>query len=232
VVDEGLPYGLPYGLGSMPVSEAQSAESRLPLPEPTADDGVRLTGPLPWSEAARPTRPRPPDRRYSAQQRAAPELLLSVHGHLRAELEQIRALAEQVRLGSIDVGVARSALNEMAVRQNNWSLGAYCQAYCRLVAQHHSLEDQSVFPRLRRSDPELGPVLDRLHLEHGVIGESLDSIDRALIALVHADDTDRDHARAIEALRHQVDRLSDVLLSHLAYEERELMHPLAEHGFS
>ena len=158
-------------------------------------------------------------------------MLLSVHAHLRAELDQIRALAEQVRRGSIDVGVARSALNEMAIRQNNWTLGAYCQSYCRLVAQHHSLEDHSVFPRLRRSDPELGPVLDRLHLEHGVIGKSLDSVDRALIDLVHADGSDGDHARAVEALRHQVDRLSDVLLSHLAYEEREIMHPLAEHGF-
>jgi len=74
-------------------------------------------------------------------------------------------------------------------------------------------------------------VLDRLHLEHGVIGESLDGVDRALIDLVQADGSDGDHARAVEALRHQVDRLSDVLLSHLAYEEREIMHPLAEHGF-
>jgi len=227
VVDEGLP----YGRGAVPMSAAQSAESRLPLPEPTADDGLRLAGPLPWAEEARPTRPRPADRRYSAQQRSAPELLLSVHDHLRAELDQIRSLAEQVRQGSVDVGFARSALNEMAIRQNNWTLGAYCQSYCRLVAQHHSLEDQSVFPRLRRSDPELGPVLDRLQLEHGVIGESLDSIDRALIDLVHTDDSETDGDRAMEVLRHQVDRLSDVLLSHLAYEEREIMHPLAEHGF-
>ena len=28
-----------------------------------------------------------------------------------------------------------------------------------------------------------------------------------------------------------VDLLTDTLLSHLAYEERELLHPLARHGF-
>jgi hypothetical protein len=227
VVDDGLP----FGLGSGPTSEAHSAESGLPLPEPTADDGVRLTGPLPWAEEARPTRPHRSGRRYSAQQRAAPEVLLSVHHHLRAELAEVRAVTEQVRLGAISVGVARSALNDLAIRQNTWTLGAYCQSYCRLVAHHHSLEDHSVFPRLRRSDPELGPVLDRLQLEHGVIGESLDGVDRALVDLVRASGGEDGHAHTVDALRHQVDRLTDVLLSHLAYEEREILHPLAEHGF-
>ena len=33
MVDEGLPYGLQYGLGPVPMSEAQSAKSGLPLPE-------------------------------------------------------------------------------------------------------------------------------------------------------------------------------------------------------
>ncbi len=32
--------------------------------------------------------------------------------------------------------------------------------------------------------------------------------------------------------QHAVDLLTDTLLSHLAYEERELAHPLAEFGFN
>jgi len=120
VVDEGLP----YGLGSVPMEEAHSAESRLPLPEPTADDGVRLSGPLPWAEEARPTRPRPPDRRYSAQQRSAPEMLLRSMVTCGRSWNPFGRWPSRVRQGSIDVGVARSALNEMAIRQNNWTLGA------------------------------------------------------------------------------------------------------------
>ena len=39
----------------------------------------------------------------------------------------------------------------MTMRQNNWTLGAYCESYCRIVTGHHTLEDRSVFPHLRRS---------------------------------------------------------------------------------
>ena len=37
---------------------------------------------------------------------------------------------------------------------------------------------------------------------------------------------------ALDAVQHAVDVLTDALLSHLAYEERELIGPLARHGFS
>ena len=50
----------------------------------------------------------------------------------------------------------------MSLRQNNWTLGAYCQSYCGFVNGHHTLEDASVFPHLRRAEPDAAPVLDRL----------------------------------------------------------------------
>ncbi len=40
-----------------------------------------------------------------------------------------------------------------------------------MVTTHHTLEDIGVFPHLRRADPQLGPVLDRLVEEHHVIHE-------------------------------------------------------------
>jgi hypothetical protein len=73
--------------------------------------------------------------------------LIDIHDHLRAELERVRALVRQVADGALDVGAARSEINEMTMRQNNWTLGAFCESYCRFVTLHHSLEDASLFTR-------------------------------------------------------------------------------------
>ena len=93
-------------------------------------------------------------------------------------------MLDQVRTGHLTVGAARSVVNTMTMRQNNWTLGAYCESYCRIVTGHHTLEDRSVFPHLRRSEPGLGPVLDRLEAEHDVIHDVLEQFDRALVQLV------------------------------------------------
>jgi hypothetical protein len=79
---------------------------------------------------------------------------------LRAELATVRDLIAAVQKGAIDAARARSELNQMTMRQNNWTMGAYCQSYCRIVTQHHSLEDVAVLPYLRARDNGLGPVLD------------------------------------------------------------------------
>jgi hypothetical protein len=100
--------------------------------------------------------------------------------------------------------------------QNNWTLGAFCENYCRFVTVHHSLEDVSFFPQVRRADPRLGPVLDRLSEEHRVIHEVLDRVDAALVATVS-------DPKGVAELGDAVDLLTDTLLSHLSYEERELV---------
>ena len=191
---------------------------------PTPDDGSRLS-PVPlWDEKARPTGPAPdPSRQYSPAELAASQQLVDIHDHLRAELTQVRDLIHQVLDGSVGPGSARSAINEMTMRQNNWTVGAYCAAYCRVVTTHHAIEDQALFPRLRRSDPRLGAVVDRLASEHVVIHQVLESLDRALVDFV------ADPASGVR-LRRAADELSDTLLSHLSYEERELVEPLARLG--
>ena len=108
------------------------------------------------------------------------------------------------------------------MRQNNWTVGAYCAAYCRVVTTHHTIEDQALFPRLRRGDPRLAPVVDRLHTEHEIIHDVLEEVDRALVAFVGPDGD----GRGLQA----ADELSDTLLSHLSYEERELLEPIARLG--
>ena len=137
-------------------------------------------------------------------------------------------MVEQVRRGLLQVGQARSVINTMTMRQNSWTLGAYCESYCRVVTGHHTLEDRSMFRHLRTRDPLSAPVVDRLAEEHEVIADVLEQVDRALVGLVSAE-PGRTGA-ALEELSGTVDLLTDTLLSHLAYEERELLHPLATVG--
>ncbi|UYM07445.1 LLM class flavin-dependent oxidoreductase [Solicola gregarius] len=198
---------------------------------PTADDGTRLTGELDWDESVRPTTAPPADAAYTPAQQAVPQHLIDVHDGLRSELDQVRSVLGQVRAGSLQVGAARSIINTMAIRQNNWTLGAFCESYCRIVAGHHTLEDRGIFPHLRRAQPSLAPVLDRLEHEHEVIADVLEALDRALVGLVDDEGYGSAGQNALDELERQVDLLTDTLLSHLSYEERELLHPLAAHGF-
>jgi alkanesulfonate monooxygenase SsuD/methylene tetrahydromethanopterin reductase-like flavin-dependent oxidoreductase (luciferase family) len=194
--------------------------------EPTGDDGTRLSDEQPWGEDDRPSGPdRDGERRYTADEQAAGQHLIDVHDALRTELRQLRDLLDQVGDGDGDPARLRSLFNRMTIRQNNWTLGAFCQSYCRAVSGHHTLEDSGVFPHLARADDRLGAVLDRLGEEHEVIAEILDRIDAALVALVAAEPD------GLERVRGAVDLLTDAMLSHLSYEERELVEPLARLGY-
>ncbi|RKS75665.1 alkanesulfonate monooxygenase SsuD/methylene tetrahydromethanopterin reductase-like flavin-dependent oxidoreductase (luciferase family) [Motilibacter peucedani] len=192
---------------------------------PTPDPGLRLSGEQLWDEEARPHAPAPDaDRLYTPHEQASGRHLVDVHDHLRSELEQLREIVAEVIAGGIEPHSARSQIQTMTVRQNNWTAGVYCAQYCRVVTTHHSLEDASVFPHLRRADEALGPVLDRLEAEHLVIHDVLEGVDRALVAFVSDPD-------GPARLQHALDVLTDALLSHLSYEERELVEPLARLGF-
>jgi len=215
-----------------PAATAPSTEAAAALHvHPTPDDGTRHSDQAAWDESTRPTFPAPASFSYTANQQAAPQHLVDVHDGLRAELERLRDIVGQVSEGRLAVGDARSAINQMTLRQNNWTLGAYCEQYCRIVTTHHSLEDASVFPHLRRV-AGARPVLERLGQEHVVIHDLLDALDRALVVLVAADVTDADDGgAAVDGLQAVLDLVTDALLSHLSYEERELLHPLAQAGF-
>jgi hemerythrin-like domain-containing protein len=194
-------------------------------PAPTPEPSTRLSRTSLWDESARPRRaPSPEGTAYTDRGRAVGQHLIDVHDHLREELTRLRSLIDQVREGAVQAAQARSAINEMTMRQNDWTLGAYCASYCRVVTAHHGLEDDSIFPHLRAREPELEPVLDRLAEEHLAIHDVLDGVDRALVAFVTRPED-------FTALQDAVDLLTDTLLSHLSYEEREIVEPLARLGF-
>jgi alkanesulfonate monooxygenase SsuD/methylene tetrahydromethanopterin reductase-like flavin-dependent oxidoreductase (luciferase family) len=207
--------------GSAPIPQAADQDLGV---RPTPDGGRRISPATVWDESARPAGPpREATARYTDEGRAFARDLIRVHDHLRGELTQLRDMIVQVAAGSLDPGAARSAINALTVKQNEWTLGAYCQSYCRFVGMHHTLEDTAMFPDLRRADSRLAPVVARLSEEHEAIAGILTRIDSALVSMV------RDPA-AISEVQAAVDLLTDALLSHLSYEERQLVEPLARLG--
>jgi alkanesulfonate monooxygenase SsuD/methylene tetrahydromethanopterin reductase-like flavin-dependent oxidoreductase (luciferase family) len=159
------------------------------------------------------------DEQKLAVGRAGQQTLLAIHQHLRQELSNLRDVIEEVRGGRTTAAAARSYLNTMTMRQNYWTLGAFCAAYCRVVSVHHAIEDQSLFPDLKAADQSLGPVLERLQHEHEGIARVLGEVDAALVKMVQDDER-------LDATQTAVDHLSDALLAHLKYEEEQLLEPI------
>lgn len=110
-------------------------------------------------------------------------------------------------------------MQRLSSRQDWYSLGAFCAAYCRTLATHHAIEDHRMFPGLGAADPTLTPVLDRLGSEHEVIHELLVGLDGSLVALVS-------EGAGLDRVRTAAGQLAEVLESHLAYEEEQLLGPL------
>jgi hemerythrin-like domain-containing protein len=152
----------------------------------------------------------------TAAGRAQQQLLRSVHAHLREELQQISDVVAQLAGDDVDVAAARHLINHLTMRQNYWTLGSFCAAYCRVVAIHHTIEDETMFPGLAARVPALGPVITRLSGEHETIAEILTSLDASLVAMV----TD---ATGLAEVQVRVEELATALLAHLDYEEEQLL---------
>jgi hypothetical protein len=152
--------------------------------------------------------------------RRSQETLLAIHDHLRDELAKLQDLVDQLRVGTLSPAAARSQVATMTMRQNYWTLGAFCAAYCRLLTLHHTIEDERLFSDLRAEEPDLGPVLDRLSAEHEVIAGVLDDVDHALVAMIAAAG---DRQAELGGVEKAVERLETSLLEHLDGEESALL---------
>lgn len=192
---------------------------------PTPPPSVRFNKRTVLDEASRPTAPEPaPEVSFTARGIAVSRHLVEVHDHYRGELRELRGLLDRVTQGAITVGQARGELNRFALRANNWALGGVCQRQCVSLAEHHTAEGESIFPYLRSRQRSLQDVLDRLDLEHHAIGEVLEEIDTALVHLAR-------NPSETGPITEAVNLLTDTMLLHFAYEERELITPLAQYGF-
>ncbi|MSV72124.1 MAG: hypothetical protein F2881_02285 [Actinobacteria bacterium] len=177
-----------------------------------------------WDEALRPTAPSPPSGwTPSGMGSAVGSHLVDVHDHLRHELARLLEAIDQVREGRATTADARQVMSELTLSQHDWAVGAYCARYCSVVTQHHGIEDAAVFPHLRAANPELAPVIDRLQDEHVAIHGVLVEVDRLLVEYMGS-------TGDVVMLQAAVGVLAEALVSHLAYEEHEVIPSLQRFG--
>src|SRR3954465_10852340 len=100
------------------------------------------------------------------------EELRWVHGILRSNLATIAALVERINAGAPAAQV-QDAIRQLAATSALWTLQVNCLRYCSLVHHHHRLEDVALFPGLRRVNPALCSVVDKLEADHRVVAQYL-----------------------------------------------------------
>jgi hypothetical protein len=136
-----------------------------------------------------------------------------VHDMIRGDLRIVRQLAADAEAGR-PAGEIAAGIATLAAGGPLWQLRVNCLQYCQFVHHHHQAESVMLFPALRRANPALGPVVDKLEADHAQVAVLLDDVTGTAGDLAD-DDTPGTRRQLSAAL--QV--LSDVLLAHLAYEE-------------
>lgn len=145
------------------------------------------------------------------------EYLRVVHDAFRRELALIRK-------EFADAGPGTTALGAQ--------LRVNCLTFCQGLHNHHTGEDVAMFPALAGRHPELAPVIDRLSREHEQIAALTEEL-KAVIDTAGPNTADPGseggpasvHRELVhrELVRKEVERLTDALEAHLAYEEEQLI---------
>ncbi|MFF7937918.1 nitroreductase/quinone reductase family protein [Streptomyces sp. NPDC007940] len=134
-------------------------------------------------------RPGPPNINASSPG----EAIRLVHDVFRRELALIR---EEMATGGSTLGA---------------QLRVNCLTLCQGLHNHHSGEDQAMFPFLAERHPEAAPALARLRAEHEHIAALVEELRKALAGSDPA------------SVHSEVTRLTTDLEAHLTYEEEQLL---------
>lgn len=148
--------------------------------------------------------------------------LIWVHDKIRHDLEVVRQLSSSV-LNGAPADEVTSEIGRLQTNSPLWKLRVNCLYYCRFVHSHHMLEDIALFPELRRTNPALGPVVDKLEADHRLVSDYLDGIEEAVRDLGH-EDTPEARRRIVDGL----EGLAEHLLAHLEFEEKEISPTLRQ----
>jgi hypothetical protein len=139
-----------------------------------------------------------------------------VHDLIRRDLGTVRQMAADVTAGrpaeEIQAGIRLLTANGPL-----WQLKINCLQYCRFVHSHHHAESIILFPGLRRVNPALDPVVDKLEADHLAVSGLLDEVEAAAREL-----SSRDDPAGRERLTQTLKNLSVDLLAHLQYEEEHI----------
>ena len=129
------------------------------------------------------TRPiAPPIPGATEAQRAHGRRLGLYHRYHLDEIAGVRHALDRFLSGLGTAGDVADRVAAMTMIENYRTFGNLCGRQCQLLEMHHTIEDQSLFPRLRRNEG-LRPVLDRLSAEHVTIhalSERLQAASRAI----------------------------------------------------
>jgi hypothetical protein len=143
--------------------------------------------------------------------------LIQLHDGMRNDLALLDRIGAAVAAG--DDAVAAADLDQLAIRRPGWTLPTFCAAFCGFVREHHTTEDEVVFPMLlHHADGrtgDLAAVVGKLKADHRVLAAYLDEANRAVGALP-GDPPAR--AAAVRAIHD----LAAHLGAHLDFEEERL----------
>lgn len=140
--------------------------------------------------------------------------LIFIHDMLRENLQIVSTVSAEAADGA-SVDHITGQIQSLKSSSMIWRLRMGCIQYCHFVHGHHHHEDQLWFPTLRRLNPDLHAVIDRLQSDHKIVSKLLDEIE-AIAARIVEDESAR--PQLVQALN----RLSEHLLAHLEYEETHL----------
>ncbi len=161
----------------------------------------------------------PPNPPHSRGEALVAELRW-VHDMIRRDLATVRQLAGEVTAGRSAEEVA-AGIRSLAANGPLWHLKINCLRYCRFVHSHHTAESIMLFPELRRMNPGLDTVVDKLEADHASVSGLLDDVGAAAQAL-----GDRDEPATRDRLTRALQDLSADLLAHLSYEEEHISDTL------
>src|SRR5690242_2398485 len=95
-----------------------------------------------------------------------------IHSVIRSDLEIVREMAADTAAGEPASGI-QARLRTLAAASPLWQLRISCLHYCRFVHSHHHAESVLLFPALRRANPALNPVVDKLEADHASVSDLL-----------------------------------------------------------
>jgi hypothetical protein len=139
-----------------------------------------------------------------------------VHDMIRQDLGTIRQMAADVAAG-LPASEVQAGIRALAAAGPLWQLKINCLQYCRFVHSHHHAESVMLFPALRRANPALDPVVDKLEADHLSVSRLLGEVEAAARALGEQEDP-----AVREQLGRSLQNLSTDLLAHLEYEEENI----------
>ena len=152
--------------------------------------------------------------------------LAMIHAmHLR-DLSEVRRIMDLIEAGEQKLAELNSAVSNMKMIESYRLFGNLCGRECQVLNFHHTIEDQNIFPALRRKGSEgLRKVVDRLAEEHGIIHQLLEELQARAVEAIQ-----QPGSKSFAELKATFVMLDRIVRSHFRYEETELQQALGYHG--